>query len=82
MLKGWVTAGGNERASFVWQLVISLGKLGIWEARTVLLKSGVDLGPGGVYRRIKWDLMGRMRRDVTHLGYHTAKERWKGLFLV
>ena len=23
----------------------------------------------------------RMRRDVTSLGYHAAKERWKGLFL-
>lgn len=82
VLKGWPAGGVSGRVTFLRLFLVSLGKCGLWEARVQLLRSGVDLGVEGVVRRILWDLKGRMKRDVARHGYHAARERWKGLFLL
>lgn len=78
VLKAW---GGGRRENFVllW-IVVSLGKVAVWDARAYLLKEGRVRGEREVHSRILGDLKGRIRRDIRSLGYHAAKERWKGRF--
>lgn len=70
----------SGRGSFLIWLLISLGKVALWDSRAVLVKSNVDWGVGGVVSRVRADLRKRFDFDVDKYGFHASKERWKYLY--
>ncbi|KAK2912190.1 hypothetical protein Q8A73_006303 [Channa argus] len=43
-----------------------------------LVRNGVEWSTEGVAKGVEWEVTERMKWDVDKLGYHAAKEKWKG----
>ena len=61
-------------------LVLSMGKVALWDARTALIKNNIDWQVGRVVARVRANLGCMRRMEEEKYGYHAARERWKALF--
>ncbi|KAJ8335374.1 hypothetical protein SKAU_G00387160 [Synaphobranchus kaupii] len=68
------------RKIFLWWLVVSLVKFGLWEARGLLVRHNAKRGVKRVVGKVRSELGRRVQWEVTSMGYHKAKERWKDLY--
>ncbi|KAK2912183.1 hypothetical protein Q8A73_006296 [Channa argus] len=77
--RGFVGAHIRSGWGILW-LLLSLYKRGLWLARQELVRNGVEWSTEGVAKGVEWEVTERMKWDVDKLGYHAAKEKWKGGF--
>ncbi|KAG7487320.1 hypothetical protein MATL_G00021900 [Megalops atlanticus] len=80
LIRGWDARRGKKDTDFLLLLVISLTKKKIWDCRELLVKKNVTPSAAGVCNKVFFDLKFRVRKDVVQWGYHSAREKWKGLF--
>ncbi|KAK2811010.1 hypothetical protein Q5P01_000299 [Channa striata] len=59
-------------------LLLSLFKKEIWLARHELVRKSREWSVERVVKKVEWEMKERMKWDVDKLGYHAAKEKWKG----
>ncbi|KAK2912192.1 hypothetical protein Q8A73_006305 [Channa argus] len=77
--RGFVGAHIRSGWGILW-LLLSLYKRGLWLARQELVRNGVEWSTERVDKGVEWEVTERMKWDVDKLGYHAAKEKWKGGF--
>ncbi|KAK2912193.1 hypothetical protein Q8A73_006306 [Channa argus] len=75
--RGFVGAHIRSGWGILW-LLLSLYKRGLWLARQELVRNGVEWSTERVAKGVEWEVTERIRWDVDKLGYHAAKEKWKG----
>ncbi|KAK2912136.1 hypothetical protein Q8A73_006249 [Channa argus] len=61
-------------------LLLSLYKRGPWLVRQELVRSGVEWSTERVAKGVESEVTERIKWEVDKLGYHAAKEKWKGGF--
>ncbi|KAK2873855.1 hypothetical protein Q8A73_024367 [Channa argus] len=59
-------------------LLLSLYKRGPWLVRQELVRSGVEWSTERVAKGVESEVTERIKWEVDKLGYHAAKEKWKG----
>ncbi|KAK2875306.1 hypothetical protein Q8A73_024276 [Channa argus] len=77
--RGFVGAHIRSGWGILW-LLLSLYKRGLWLARQELVRNGVEWSTERVAKGVELEVTERMKWDVDKLGYHAAKEKWKGGF--
>ncbi|KAK2810877.1 hypothetical protein Q5P01_000336 [Channa striata] len=77
--RGLAAANTSSRGRGLW-LLLSLYKRELWLARQALVRKGQQWSVERLLEKVKWEMKERMKWDVQKLGYHAAKERWKGGF--